>query len=102
MREIDVGAVIDNARISRFQTALFIVCGMTMLVDGFDAQPVGYVAPALAKELNLSRDALGPIFSLGILGMATGNILLGLASDWPRIASAAARPCFSAWPSSAC
>ena len=44
----------DNTRVKR------ILCGAIAFMDGFDAQSIGYVAPALSSELQIARVALGP------------------------------------------
>ncbi|SIT47349.1 Major facilitator superfamily (MFS)4-hydroxybenzoate transporter [Paraburkholderia piptadeniae] len=80
-RTFDVAAVIDSRSMSAFQWGIVATCTLAMAVDGFDAQAIGYVAPALIKDLGFSRAMLGPIFTAGVLGMGIGNLLLGLVSD---------------------
>ena len=50
-------------------------------MDGFDAQAMGYVAPALAPELHIARQALGPVFSSGLVGIMIGALLFGPLAD---------------------
>jgi MFS transporter, AAHS family, 4-hydroxybenzoate transporter len=77
----DISTVVDSRPMSASQWGIVATCGLAMLVDGFDAQAIGYVAPAMIKDLGLDRALLGPIFTAGVLGMGLGNILLGLLSD---------------------
>lgn len=60
---------------------IFCICALTMVVDGFDAQAIGYVAPDLVKSMHLTPQLLGPIFTAGLFGMALGNLGFGLLSD---------------------
>ncbi|HTJ26888.1 MAG TPA: MFS transporter [Candidatus Limnocylindria bacterium] len=52
-----------------------------LILDGLDAQVVGFVAPALAKELGVGPQAIAPVFSLGLFGLMLGALLLGPLAD---------------------
>src|SRR5512142_1393357 len=78
---VDVAAFIDAQPVSAFQIKLLLTCATVLFLDGFDTTAIGYVAPALAKELNLSRAALGPVFSAGLFGLMIGALLLGPLAD---------------------
>jgi AAHS family 4-hydroxybenzoate transporter-like MFS transporter len=78
---LNMGALIDERPMNAYRWLIVIVCALAMAVDGFDAQAIGYVAPALVTDLRLDRALLGPIFTAGVLGMGVGNLLLGLVSD---------------------
>ena len=49
MQTVDVSAVIDRAPVSAFQKLTMAICGLVVFLDGFDAQVIGPVAPAIAK-----------------------------------------------------
>ena len=78
---IDVAKFIDAQPVGAFQIKLLLICATVLFLDGFDTTAIGYVAPALAKELNLSRAALGPVFSAGLFGLMLGALLLGPLAD---------------------
>jgi AAHS family 4-hydroxybenzoate transporter-like MFS transporter len=78
---IDVASFIDAQPVGAFQVKLLLTCATVLLLDGFDTTAIGYVAPALAKDLNLSRAALGPVFSAGLFGLMIGALLLGPLAD---------------------
>lgn len=80
-QRLDVTALIDRRPVTGYQWMTFALCALTMVVDGFDAQAIGYVAPALVKSLQLPPGSLGPIFTAGVFGMALGNLRFGLLSD---------------------
>src|SRR6266404_3709466 len=66
---VDVAQFIDQQPVGGFQVRLLLTCAAVLFIDGFDTQAIGYVAPALAKEWGLSKGALGPVFSAGLVGM---------------------------------
>jgi hypothetical protein len=43
-KSVDVPALIDAHKVSRFQIAVTALCGAVVFMDGFDAQAIGYVA----------------------------------------------------------
>ena len=50
---VDVSQVLENNKISRFQAGIFILCGLCLIMDGFDVQALGFVAPAIIKDWQL-------------------------------------------------
>jgi MFS transporter, AAHS family, 4-hydroxybenzoate transporter len=72
---------LDEAPITRHQWVVAVMCGLIVFVDGFDAQAMGYVAPALEKALGISRSMLGPVISSGLVGMMIGALVSGSLAD---------------------
>jgi len=78
---VDLAAFIDAQPVGSFQIKLLLTCAAVLFFDGFDTQAIGYVAPALAKEWNLTRGALGPVFSAGLFGLMIGALIFGPLAD---------------------
>jgi AAHS family 4-hydroxybenzoate transporter-like MFS transporter len=78
---IDLVDFIDRQPVGGFQIRLLLTCAAVLLLDGFDTQAIGYVAPALAKEWGLSKGALGPVFSAGLFGLMIGALVFGPLAD---------------------
>lgn len=78
---LDVGRFIDERPYGRYQLLVAIMCGVIVFMDGFDAQSMGFVAPALAADLGIARSAMGPLFSSGLLGMMLGALGFGWLAD---------------------
>lgn len=78
---IDVEALIDRSRIGRFQVGMLLLCGLCLIMDGFDIQAMGYVAPALIADWGIPRAALGPVFGAGLFGMLVGSLAFSVAAD---------------------
>ena len=79
--KINVTEVIDESRVGAFQISTYVLCFACLLMDGFDVQSLGYVAPALSAELHISRGQLGPVLSAAPLGVLIGSILCSMLAD---------------------
>lgn len=73
--------LINSPRISPLQYLVFVMCALSVFIDGFDTQALAYIAPVLAKNWSLRPGALGPVFAAGLLGSALGSSLLAPLSD---------------------
>jgi MFS transporter, AAHS family, 4-hydroxybenzoate transporter len=78
---IDVAALIDRQPVGRFQARIVALCFLVLVFDGFDAQVIGFVAPALLGALKLERAMLAPIFTAGLIGYGFGSIIFGTLAD---------------------
>ena len=78
---MSVQAFVDAQSLNRYHWLVFALCALCLVFDGFDAQAMGYVAPALRESLGLSASALGPIFSASLVGMLIGALTLGMLAD---------------------
>ncbi len=57
------------------------LCFAINMVDGMDVVIMSYIAPALAKDWGVAPEALGIVFSAGLLGMAIGGIFIAPLAD---------------------
>ena len=80
-RTVDVAAVIERAPVRAFQVWTLVLCVLIMLMDGFDVQAISYTAPALTLAEPVTREALGPVFSAGLVGLMLGALLVGYLAD---------------------
>jgi MFS family permease len=71
---VDVRTFIDAQPVSGYQWMVTALCGLIVFVDGFDAQAMGFVAPALTADLQVSRAVLGSVISSGLVGMMVGAL----------------------------
>ncbi len=78
---IDLVDFIDRQPVGGFQIKLLLICAAVLFLDGFDTQAIGYVAPAVAKEWQLGKGALGPVFSAGLFGLMIGALVFGPLAD---------------------
>ena len=54
----DVRKFIDEQPVGRYQLMVATMCSLIVFVDGFDAQAMGYVAPALSTAMQIPRLSL--------------------------------------------
>jgi AAHS family 4-hydroxybenzoate transporter-like MFS transporter len=78
---VDVSALIEGRKAGPGQWLLVLLCLLVVTFDGFNAQIMGYVAPALVKGWHMSRTALGPVISAGLFGLMIGALVLGTLGD---------------------
>jgi MFS transporter, AAHS family, 4-hydroxybenzoate transporter len=78
---VDVQAFIDERPFGRFQLRVVALCALCMLLDGFDAQAIGYVAPSIIEAFHVGRASLSPVFAAGLLGLMLGALGFGPVAD---------------------
>src|SRR5215470_9567432 len=78
---LDIRDFIDQQFLSCFQISVVVLCSAIAFMDGFDAQSMGYVASVLIASLHLTRIALGPLISVGLVGMMMGALSFGVLAD---------------------
>jgi AAHS family 4-hydroxybenzoate transporter-like MFS transporter len=78
---VDVIDILDAQKTGRFHVRIVVLCALMLFLDGIDNQGIAYVAPALTQAWQLSKGALAPVFTAGIIGVATGALLTGPLTD---------------------
>ncbi len=78
---IDIPALIDRSRIGGFQIVMLTLCAICLIIDGFDVQAMGYVAPAIIQEWGIAKANLGPVFGAGLFGMLLGSLCFSILAD---------------------
>ena len=78
---VDVAKFIDDRGVGRFQILVLVLCFIIMIIDGFDAQAVGFVAPIISVAWDVSKASFSPVFTAGLLGMAIGALVFGALAD---------------------
>jgi AAHS family 4-hydroxybenzoate transporter-like MFS transporter len=78
---INVQDFLNEHQFSLFQWLIFSLCFLIVLLDGFDTAAIGFIAPSLIKEWGVSRQALAPVLSAALLGLAAGALFAGPIAD---------------------
>ena len=81
MNELNISRLVDNARLRPFHFWLILWCLLAMMADGFDLLNASIAGPALIKQWNISRAALGPVFSASLVGFFVGAPFFGWLGD---------------------
>src|SRR5579863_6860336 len=80
-----VSEMIDQRPMSRYQFWTMALCGMVIVLDGFDTQSIGFLAPSMAGTLHVPVKAFGPIFAAALVGLMISSMLSGPVADrWGR------------------
>src|SRR5688572_30126894 len=78
---VQVTEVVDGCSFRGLPQVVFLFTLAALVFDGFDIQAVGFVAPALLEEWNITRPQLAPILAAAMLGMSMGAFLIGPIGD---------------------
>ena len=81
MRTLDVNAAIDRSPFGRFQWMVVALCGILLIVDGYDVFVAGTVLPTLIKEWGLTKPQAGALQAWALFGMMFGALVLGSLAD---------------------
>src|SRR6266566_6451021 len=79
---LDTDAVINRAHIGALQLTVGVLGAAILLVDGFNTQVIGYIAPQIAKNMHLSRDALAWVLSADKIGLLIGYLFIAPLSGY--------------------
>ncbi len=80
-QELNVGEVIDREPLSRYQAVTIALCGCVVVLDGFDTQSIGFLAPAMAETFQVPLASFGAVFSASLFGLMLGAMTLGPVAD---------------------
>lgn len=78
---VDVREMLDNRRFGAYQWAIVALCAACLVMDGFDVQAMGYVAPVVIREWGIAKEALSPVFGTGLFGMLIGSLVFSALAD---------------------
>jgi len=79
--KVNISSLIDNSRLGAFQWSVFILCGLCLMMDGFDLQAIGFVAPALVRDWKIPSASMGPVFSAALVGVLIGSLFFSMLAD---------------------
>lgn len=79
--DLNATQLIDDNKTSALQFATIFICFLMNMLDGMDVMVVSYAAPAIGKEWAISPQAMGSVFSAGLLGMTLGTLFIAPRAD---------------------
>lgn len=79
--QVNVSDVIDRSKVTSFHVGVFVLCALCLIMDGYDVQAIGFVAPALSRDWHIAPGLLGSVLSAALMGVLFGSILLSMAAD---------------------
>ncbi|AON53387.1 MFS transporter [Herbaspirillum seropedicae] len=78
---VDIGRMLDDGVFSGFQKLVVCLAALSIVMDGFDGQLIGFAIPSLIKEWGITRNAFAPAVAAGLVGMGIGSAFAGLFAD---------------------
>jgi AAHS family 4-hydroxybenzoate transporter-like MFS transporter len=78
---INIKSYIDERPVKGYQWLVLILCFFIVMLDGIDTAIMGFVAPSLMKEWQMTRAAFGPVMSAAMFGLAIGALVAGPYAD---------------------
>lgn len=79
--DIDVGQLIDDSKLNRVSLSVILLCGLIMLMDGYDYTIITVAAPVIMKEWGVGSGAFSWVFSAAFFGYLIGAVGFGILSD---------------------
>jgi AAHS family 4-hydroxybenzoate transporter-like MFS transporter len=80
-RPVNVTDIINRHRLAPFQVLIVVLCFLIVAIDGFDTAAIGFLAPAIRAEWNLTPAQLAPLFGAGLGGLMAGAFVFGPLAD---------------------
>ncbi|HEY2024404.1 MFS transporter [Paraburkholderia sp.] len=78
---VDIGYALDDGPYTLLQKVAVVLAALSIVVDGFDSQLIGFAIPMLIKEWHITRNAFAPVVAAGLIGMGIGSAFAGLFAD---------------------
>jgi AAHS family 4-hydroxybenzoate transporter-like MFS transporter len=78
---VDIGRTLDEGPYATLQKIAVVLAALSIVVDGFDSQLIGFAIPVLIKEWGITRNAFAPVVAAGLIGMGIGSAFAGLFAD---------------------
>jgi len=79
--KINIPDLLANSKVGPLQKRVFILSALCLIIDGFDVQAMGYVAPAVFAELGIPRPALGSLLAAANFGVLIGSLVFSPVAD---------------------
>jgi MFS transporter, AAHS family, 4-hydroxybenzoate transporter len=81
VEKLSLESIVDNSPLGRGQIMIIVICALIAVVDGFDTQSIGLVAPAIAAAWQIAPSRFGMVFGAGLFGSLLGALAFGICGD---------------------
>ncbi|KVH59600.1 MFS transporter [Burkholderia cepacia] len=81
MRQINLQALSDDARLGKLHGVALFWCALIIVFDGYDLAVAGIALPAIMKEMGVNPAQAGFMVSSALFGMMFGNIVFGTVAE---------------------
>jgi MFS transporter, AAHS family, 4-hydroxybenzoate transporter len=77
----DVQQFVNHHPMGNAQWLILALCFLVLMMDGFHTAVMAFVAPALSRELSISKASLGSVLAASLIGLAFGALVAGPLAD---------------------
>ena len=81
MQYDDIKTQLLERPMTLYQILAVAIGVMVNMMDGFDLLSISFAGPAIDREWGIGEERLGALFSIGLIGMASGALGLSWISD---------------------
>src|SRR5688572_9607152 len=78
---VNIPELLANSRIGPLQKRVFMLCLLTLIIDGFDVQAMGYVVPALSTAWDLEPAQFRTVLPAANFGVLFGSLVFSPLAD---------------------
>src|SRR5882762_5329811 len=79
--KLSLESIVDGSPLRRGQIMIIVICALIAVVDGFDTQSIGPVAPAIGAAWQVAPSRFGMVFGAGLFGSLLGALVFGICAD---------------------
>jgi AAHS family 4-hydroxybenzoate transporter-like MFS transporter len=77
----EIGRLIDEGALTRQKIGVIVLCGIAVLLDGYDIQTMALAVPSLTEEWGIEAAAFAYALSASVLGMVLGMAAVAPLGD---------------------
>ena len=97
---INVSEIIDQRPVGAFQIWTVVLCGLVLILDGFDSLTITYVTPSIAETTHIPIPQFDLVLTASLIGLMFAAMTTGPVADrwgrkWPVIFSTLSFAVFS-------
>ena len=78
---VDIAEIVETQEKGFFPLAIFLMCCLVMLVDGFNQQSLNYAAPAIIEDWGINPALMAYVFDINIFGWMLGAVGFSMLAD---------------------
>jgi AAHS family 4-hydroxybenzoate transporter-like MFS transporter len=78
---VNIPELLARSRIGPLQKRVFVLCLLTLIIDGFDVQAMGFLIPALSADWNVEPAQFRTVLPAANFGVLIGSLVFSPLAD---------------------
>ena len=79
--QINIPELLANSPIGPLQKRVFVLCLLTLIIDGFDVQAMSYLVPAVSSDWGIDSSEFRTVLPAANFGVLIGSLVLSPLAD---------------------